>query len=130
MEDVCTQLPEKQLVLCLCFLVRDPTSTDYYNCDPFQKPVEGEAEEAARADQLQRPHPRGWAREGSEDPGGRRGPGRIWEDRGGSGRIREDWGGRGGPGRTWEDRGGSRRTWEDLGGPGRTREAWGRTKED
>uniref|UniRef100_A0A452FC95 Linker for activation of T-cells family member 2 n=1 Tax=Capra hircus TaxID=9925 RepID=A0A452FC95_CAPHI len=43
----------------------DPTSTDYYNCDPFQKPVEGEAEEAARADQLQRPHPRG--DEGSED---------------------------------------------------------------
>uniref|UniRef100_A0A8C6CVG2 Linker for activation of T cells family member 2 n=1 Tax=Moschus moschiferus TaxID=68415 RepID=A0A8C6CVG2_MOSMO len=42
-----------------------PTSTDYYNYDPFQKPAEGEAEAAARADQLQRPHPRG--DEGSED---------------------------------------------------------------
>lgn len=31
--------------LCLCFLARDPITTDYYNCGQFQKPREGEAEE-------------------------------------------------------------------------------------
>lgn len=31
--------------LCLCFLARDPITTDYYNWGQFQKPRAGEEEE-------------------------------------------------------------------------------------